>query len=257
MTNTQHDLVAALVSAIMIDLVAPPMTALDANGEPITCGRSLAGWKAGAVYAWFPASPFEGAVWAVDPFGVIQLNPNGQMDFQLLVSLNEVEAHTRNNMPTRPVDLSRLIEAFLSLSCLQLGSLPSTRQWFTPRAEYMSLMQHFAHCGYAGQLNGQFRWTDKIGQAMLEACQWNPAFENLADLEDLALERMWNTMPASAKQRYFFGDFNMAAANQYVSQCWDGEVWICDQFDKPTEEWWKLGQAEAVRLYERFVAPFK
>jgi hypothetical protein len=257
MTNAQHDLAAALVSAIMIDLVAPPTTALDANGEPITGGRSLADWRAGAVYAWFPASPFEGAVWAVDPFGVIQRNPNGQMDFQLLVSLDQVEAHTRSNMPTRPVDLNRLMEAFLSLACLQLGSLPSTRQWFTPRAEYISLMEHFAHCGYAGQLNDQFRWTDKIGQAMLEAGQWNPAFENLADLEDLALDRMWNTMPASAKRRYFLDEYNATAAAQFVCQCWDGEVWTCDRYDKPTDKWWKLGQADAIVLYERFVAPFK
>jgi hypothetical protein len=252
MTSSQRNLVAALVSTIAMDLAAPVRIAFSDGGEPVETGRSSADGHSGQICSWAPVGHFKTAVSELEPFGVFEPAGNSH---RLCLSVNELEAHVLAHFPDVAVDLHKLIAALLGLACGQCGLLPSSRNWFTPREEYLILMRRFAEHGYAGQLNGRFRWTDKVGAAMLEAGAWNEEKEDHEDLANGLHERMWNTMPASAKLCYFLGEFNPIAAAGYVGQCWDGEKWTSENPDQSCE-WWKL-DATAYSLFTRFVEPYR
>jgi hypothetical protein len=253
MTDSQRDLVAGLVRAIAMDLAAPVRTASGDGGVLVEVGRSSEDGHAGQICSWAPVTHFETAVSELEPFGVFEPTGNSH---RLCVNVNEVDGYVLAHFPDATIDLHKLIAAFLGLACDQCGTLSSSRNWFTPREEYLILMRAFAEHGYAGQLNGRFRWTDKVGAAMFEACRWNEEKEDHEDLAHGLHERMWNSMPASAKLRYFLGEFDPIAAGGYVGQCWDGEQWTCESPERSCE-WWERDGATACSLFARFVDSYR
>ena len=251
--NSQRDLVAGLVRAIAMDLAAPVRIETGDGGALVELGRSREDGRAGQICSWAPVTHFEAAVSALEPFGVFEPSGNSR---RLCVNVAEVDGYVLAHFPTAAVDLHMMIAAFLGLACDQCGTLSSSRNWFAPAEEYLSLMRIFAAHGYAGQLNGRFRWTDKVAAAMFEACRWNEDKEDHDDVARGLYDRMWSSMPASAKLRYFLGEFDPVAAGDYVDRCWDGERWTSETPER-AHAWWERDVATARSLFTRFVTPYR
>lgn len=266
MTDTHRNLVAALVSAITRDLTVPVRLASGDGGRIVELGRSADNGQSGQICSFAPVGYFEHAESALEPFGVFQpLGANGEeihryhsaISYRLRMTVSEIEAHVLANFPQHPVNLQKLIEAFTGLACGQCELLPTTRNWFVPRQEYVALMHRFAEHGYVGQLNERFRWTDEIGDAMYANGLWSEEKEDHGDLERILHERMWNSMPAKSKIRYFMGEFNSIAAADFVSQCFDYETmqWTGEEPQRPREVW--ASDPTALVLFKTFVEPYR
>lgn len=268
-SDAERKLVAALVHVIAMDLANPVESILTDEGISKT-GRSNANGKVGQRCEHHFQSYLEIAFGALLPFEVFQpldhdnrprrLSPSA-CSYSLRLDLDDVEAHVLNANPTETIGIEQLISACLGLSCGQCGNLPTTRELFEPPREYLPLMQQLARNGYAGKITDQFRWTDKIAPAMRAAFLWDDQLQDFGDQEAHLRETMWNTMPAEAKQRYFFDRFDPLGFAIYKSECWAPEErnWTGAQPTRPVGEIrFKGGGVTIAReLYAQFVAPFR
>lgn len=148
--------------------------------------------------------------------------PSNIFSYFLDCELHELGKHLSNIGTKTDVALSDIMDVFALNMVLQNGIYPEERTLFSPPNEYKYLTQLLHRHEYVVEANGKYKFTDKIGPAMLEAGLWNNKFESRRTVQKrhtvLAARLAWTTMPKQIKRLYF----SSAAFNQknLFSLCW-------------------------------------
>lgn len=266
MSTANLQLAASLAKSIVLELACPIRIEMNRDGESVFTDRNPVSGYAGQICAHEHLSAFQNAFLALLPYGIFQpLGPKGEhlpldtfsVSYALRIDWRDVEDHVRAHPPSQPIDLHKLLVGFLGLG-VHWNNVPTTRQWFQPRPELVSLIERLAEHGYAARLDSKFRWTDKIAPAMRDVYVWNAEGEDSGDALNALEEKIWNAMPEAAKHRYFIQQFDPLGFAAYFSECWDEEAHVWSASEPRGQKGLSGdGIGTAKRLHARYVKPYR
>jgi hypothetical protein len=126
---------------------------------------------------------------------------------------------------------------------------------------HRNVARALAETGYLESVATQYRWTDKIGPAMVAAYFWNEDFESLAEIEQRQLEaesdEIVRTMPDKVAEIFRDHAHNLLGVWVVLGKLWRGGMW---RLDAPSENEHDIdlpgGTVLAGRVLEKFRAKY-
>ena len=231
-------LCAALARHMLIEIVAPADDG----------GRNLARFRKGARFEHAFQGDFENASLAANRMRICMgVGEDGSLNAteacwylnEITVEPAEFEEHLMQVGEELSIGMDEVVSAFVGVAVGFRGTLPTTRDAFAPPEDYRHALNLLALHGYAERVDGQYRWTDRIGPAMRDSFLWNTAFEDQIGQWDAEerhrLTAAFDAMPDLLKAR-----MRRVAANEaeiefvkVLARHWDGENWRIRPEDKP------------------------
>jgi hypothetical protein len=140
--------------------------------------------------------------------------------------------------------------------------MPTRREPFDCLEIHRNAARMLAEAGYLEPVDAQYRWTDKIGPAMVAGYFWNEDFKSLAEIEERQLEaesdEIVRTMPDMIVQIFKDHADDPLSMTVFLSKLWRDGAWRLEALSEGGNEWIniRISIVLARRVLEKFKAKY-
>ncbi|WP_213288464.1 hypothetical protein [Bradyrhizobium sp. sGM-13] len=210
----------------------------------------------------------EAATVALTKFGLLAPVPRADMpgeiwycEHALTMDADAMPEYLAGRVGKDDPRFAELLQAWLWVVCDSASPMSTRREPIDCLEIHRNVARALAETGYLEPVGAQYRWTDKIGPAMVAAYFWNENFESVEEIEQRELEaasdEIVRTMPDLVVEIFRDHPHNLLGMWVVLGKLWRDGMW---RLDAPSENEHDIdvpgGTVLAGRVLEKFRAKY-